>query len=169
MATMKNIISKTSLLALGLVPTLAMAHEYKAGDLVINHPWTRATAPKASTAAGYLSVTNTGKTADMLTAATMDGAGHTMLHQTEMKDGIAKMNHLEKGIAIEAGQTVKLEPGSYHIMAMQLKDGYKAGQSISGTLTFEHAGTVPVSFKVEALGAQAPQADKAQNMHHGHH
>ncbi|TKW60318.1 MAG: copper chaperone PCu(A)C [Blastochloris viridis] len=165
---MKNILTKTSLLAFCLVPTLAMAHEYKAGDLVINHPWTRATAPKASAAAGYLSITNTGKTVDVLTAATMDGAGHTMLHQTEMKDGIAKMNHLEKGIAIGAGQTVKLEPGSYHIMAMQLKDGYKPGQSISGTLTFEHAGTVPVSFKVEALGAQAPQKAEDHSAH-GHH
>ncbi len=144
-----------------------MAHDYTSGDLTIDHPWTRATAPKAAAAAGYLNVTNTGKTADILTAATMDGAGHTMLHQTEVTNGVAKMNHLDKGIEIPAGATVKLEPGSYHIMAMQLKEGYTAGQSVSGTLTFKNAGTVPVSFKVEALGAQAPQAEDHNT--HSHH
>ncbi len=165
---MKNIVSKTALVALTLIPNLVLAHDYKIGDLTINHPWTRATAPKASSAAGYLSVTNTGKTDDVLTAATMDGAGHTMLHQTQIEGGVAKMNHLENGITIPAGGTVKLEPGSYHIMAMQLKDGYKAGQSISGTLTFKNAGTVPVSFKVDALGAQSPKAEEEAE-HHGHH
>lgn len=165
---MKNIVSKTSLLALCLVPNLGLAHDYNIGDLTVSHPWTRATAPKAAAAAGYLRVTNHGKTADVLTAATMEGAGHAMLHQTEITHGVAKMNHLDKGIVIEAGQTVTLEPGGYHIMAMQLKDGYKAGQSISGTLTFKNAGTVPVSFKVDALGAQAPKVEEPTE-HHGHH
>jgi len=145
-----------------------MAHDYQAGDLTINHPWTRATAPKAAAAAGYLTITNTGATEETLTAATMDGAGHTMLHQTQLDNGVAKMVHLGSGIAIPAGATVKLEPGSYHIMAMQLTQGYTAGQSVSGTLTFKNAGTVPVSFKVDTLGAQTPKIE-VETEHHGHH
>ena len=44
----------------------AQAHEYKAGDLAIGHPWSRATLPGAKVAAGYLTVRNTGSEADRL-------------------------------------------------------------------------------------------------------
>lgn len=165
---MKTILTKTSLLALCLVPGLALAHDYQLGDLKIHHPWTRATAPKAAAAAGYVTITNHGTVADTLTAATMDGAGHTMLHQTVRENGIAKMHHLGSGITIKPGQTVKLEPGSFHIMAMKLSQAYTEGQMVSGTLTFAKAGTVPVSFKVHAMGAQAPKAE-AYEAHHDHH
>lgn len=143
-----------------------MAHDYTLGDLTIHHPWTRATAPKASTAAGYVTITNHGATDDKLTAASMAGAGHSMLHQTRSEHGVASMMH-QDSIVLPAGATVKLEPGSYHIMAMQLTEGYQAGLTISGTLTFEKAGTVPVGFKVETMGAQAPVAE--ENAPHGHH
>lgn len=161
---------KTLLLALTFLPALAVAHDYTIGDLTIQHPWTRATAPKATTAAGYVTITNHGTAPETLTAATMAGAGHSMLHRTQTEQGVASMVH-QNNITIPAGATVKLEPGSYHIMAMQLTEGYKAGDTISGTLTFDKAGTLPVGFKVEAMGAQTPQTPQADESSapHDHH
>lgn len=161
---------KTLLLTLTLLPTFVLANDYTLSDLTISRPWTRATAPKATNAAGYVTITNHGKAAETLTAATMAGAGHSMLHQTRMEKGVASMVH-QDSITIPAGATVKLEPGSYHIMAMQLTEGYKAGDTISGTLTFDKAGTLPVGFKVEAMGAQTPQTPQADESSapHGHH
>lgn len=158
---------KTLLLTLTFLPALAVAHDYTLGDLTIHHPWTRATAPKATTAAGYVTITNHGTAPETLTAVSMAGAGHSMLHQTLTQKGVARMEH-QDSITIPAGATVTLEPGSYHIMVMQLTEPYKAGDTISGTLTFDKAGTLPVGFKVEAMGAQTPQTDEA-SAPHGHH
>ena len=157
---------KTLLLALTLLPSLSLAHDYTPGSLHIQHPWTRATAPKATTAAGYLAITNHGTTPETLTAAHLQGAGHTMLHQTQTANGVATMVHMGSGIAIPAGATVTLEPGSFHIMAMQLNAPYKAGDSVPGTLTFANAGEVKVDFIVKPLATQ-PTAEV--ETHHNHH
>ncbi len=160
---------KNLLLALTLLPTLGFAHDYTVGDLHIQHPWTRATAPTATTAAGYLAITNKGTTEETLTAATLQGAGHTMLHHTQTEGGVAKMVHMGSGIAIPAGSTVTLQPGSFHIMAMQLAAPYKAGDSIPGTLTFANAGDVKVDFIVKPLGTQPDAEAETEHHQHNHH
>ena len=50
---------------------------------------------------------------------------------------------------------MKLEPGSYHIMFMELKAPAVEGVKFPGTLTFEKAGTVKVEFAVEKAGGEA--------------
>jgi copper(I)-binding protein len=42
-------------------------------------------------------------------------------------------------------------------MFMGLKSALKQGDTVAGSLTFEHAGKVAVSFHVEAMGAPAPE------------
>ena len=41
-------------------------------------------------------------------------------------------------------------------MLSGLKHGLKQGDTVAGTLTFEHAGTVAVRFAVEGIGAKGP-------------
>jgi periplasmic copper chaperone A len=135
------------------------AHEYKAGDLLIGHPWTRATPASAKTAAGYLTITNNGKEADKLTGASAEGTDTVEVHEMKMENSVMKMRHLEGGIEIKPGDKVELKPGSYHLMMIGLKNGFEKGQMIKGTLTFEKAGKVPVEFKVE---------DKAGGEEHVH-
>jgi periplasmic copper chaperone A len=63
------IFSKTVIPAL-LLATVSLgsssAQEFKAGDLTINHPWSRATPAGAKVAAGYITIVNKGTTADRL-------------------------------------------------------------------------------------------------------
>lgn len=131
----------------------AMAHDYKAGSLQIDHPWSRATPGGASVAAGYMVVKNTGSAPDRLVSATAPFAGRVEIHEMAMKDGVMIMRPLADGLAIPAGGSIELKPGGYHIMFLDLKSPLKEGTSVDGTLTFEKAGTVPVQFKVEGLGA----------------
>ncbi|PZP40704.1 MAG: hypothetical protein DI585_00310 [Pseudomonas fluorescens] len=159
---------KHILIALALLPTAALAHDFSAGSLTINHPWTRATPTGSTAAAGYATITNKGTKADVLTAATVEGAGHTMLHSTVTRDGVAHMNHLENGITLAPGETVTLQPGGTHIMMMKLAKPFKAGELVKGTLTFREAGTVNVEYKVEAAGAKAPATAESYD-HHAHH
>src|SRR6266487_2331812 len=49
-----------------LLATGALAQQYKAGPLEIDHPWSRATPKGAKIGAGYLTIKNTGSAPDRL-------------------------------------------------------------------------------------------------------
>src|SRR5882724_3984473 len=73
-----------------------------------------------------------------------------------MNNGVMTMRPLDKGLAIEPGKTVKLAPGGYHLMLMDLKNPLKQGEKVPLTLEFEKAGKVTLSLDVQGVGAQGP-------------
>jgi len=81
-----------------------------------------------------------------------------------------KMRPLANGIEIKPGETVKLAPGSYHLMFVGVTEPFKQGQRVKGTLQFEKAGTVDVEYAVEAVGG-TPKMDHdhgGMDMQHSH-
>lgn len=138
--------------ALVLSPIPAWAHEFKAGDLEIQHPWSRATG-QSRPAAGYLKIRNTGATPDRLLGATTPIAENAMLHVTTIENGVAKMLPAE-GIEIPPGGEIVLAPKSeYHLMITGLKQKLAKGDTFPVTLIFERAGKVDVTFVTAAAGA----------------
>jgi uncharacterized protein YcnI/copper(I)-binding protein len=127
-----------------------------AGDLMISTPWTRATPPGAKVAGGYLTVTNGGKTSDKLLGGTFTGGSRIEVHEMSMNDGVMKMRPLNDGLEIKPGATVKLEPGGYHLMLMDLAKPLAKGDKVKAQLQFEKAGKVDVELDVNAVGASAP-------------
>ena len=150
----------------------AGATAIKAGDLSIETPWMRATPGGAKVAGGYVRVTNTGTQADRLTGASIPLAGRGSIHSMSMEGGVMKMAPVEGGLTIKPGETVELKPGGLHLMFEDLTGSPKAGEVVQGTLTFERAGSVPVSFSVAPIGATKPGATKpaaaAAQGHHDH-
>lgn len=138
---------------LAVLPALAQAHEYKLGNLVIEHPWTRATTGQNGIA--YLVVDNTGTQDDKLVAAATSAADMPMLHTNYMDGDVMKMRMVE-AIPVPAGGKAELKPGGYHIMLMGLKAPLKQGEMVPLTLTFEKAGKIDVQLMVEAAGAAEP-------------
>lgn len=141
---------------LALLAAPAQAQEVKAGDLVITQPWSRATPGGAKIAGGFLTIENKGAAPDRLVSVAGDVAGHVEIHEMAMNNGVMTMRPLDKGIAIEPGKTVKLAPGGYHLMLMDLKNPLKQGDKVPLTLEFEKAGKVALSLDVQGVGAQAP-------------
>lgn len=132
---------------------MAAAHEFKVGDLEIEHPWSRATPSGAKVAGGYLVITNTGSTPDRLVSIVSEISEKAEVHEMAVKDGVMTMRHIEGGVEIPANGKVELSPGAYHLMFMGLKQQPKKGESFSATLTFERAGSIDVKFSVEAIGS----------------
>jgi len=132
-------------LALSL-PTLAVAHNYRLGDLEIIHPRIFETAPTAKAGGGYVTIANTGDSADALVGVS---AAFPMvkLHESVEQDGVMRMQHIER-LEIGAGETVELAPGGYHVMFMGLTAPFEAGQEVPVTLSFENAGEIEVNFTV---------------------
>jgi len=136
----------------------ARAEEVKAGDLVITQAWSRATPGGAKVGGGYLTIENKGTVPDRLIGGSSDAAGKVEVHEMTMNNGVMTMRPLEKGLTIEPGKTVKLAPGGFHLMLMDLKGPLKQGDKLPITLEFEKAGKVQISLDVQAVGAQAPGA-----------
>ncbi|KQT56203.1 MULTISPECIES: copper chaperone PCu(A)C [unclassified Aureimonas] len=159
---MRSLVAATSLgLAVLLGP--ASGHEFRAGNLTIDHPSSRPTPPNAKVGVGYLSIRNDGTEPDRLVGGTATVAGRFEVHATTVENGVARMRRVEDGILVEPGATVDLASGGTHVMLLDLKGPIVKGTSFDGTLVFERAGTVPVRFSVEGFGAAA-----AAPSHAGH-
>ncbi len=129
------------------------AHDIKAGNLIIGHPWSRQSPMAADVAAGFLVISNQGAEDDRLVKATAEITPVVQLHDMKMMGDVMKMVELPDGIPIPAGTTVELKPKSLHIMFMEVKSQPAVGEMFKGTLTFEKAGTVDVEFEVMAPNA----------------
>jgi copper(I)-binding protein len=148
----------------------ARAEDVKAGDLVITQAWSRATPSGAKIAGGYLTIENKGTAPDRLIGGAGDSPGRVEVHEMAMNNGVMTMRPLDKGLTIDPGKTVKLAPGGYHLMIMDLKRPFKQGDKVPVTLEFEKAGKVTLSLDVQGVGAPAPAgADSAGgHMMHDH-
>jgi copper(I)-binding protein len=137
---------------LALAAPAALAHDYKAGAIEIDHPWARATPRGASVGAGYFKVTNTGTTPDRLVGATSEVSSRVEFHEMATVDGVMKMRPVKDGLEIKPGQTIEFKSNSFHVMMLDLKQQLQQGQRIKGTLTFEKAGPVDIEYTVEGIG-----------------
>jgi len=143
--------------ALALAPLAARAHDYKVGDIQIVQPWSRATPKGAPVAAGYMVLKNDGTTPDRLLGGETDAAASMQVHEMSMDNGVMKMRALPNGLEIAPGATVELKPGGYHVMFMSPTHPFAKDEKVKVTLTFEHAGKVPVEFLVGDIGGPMPK------------
>ena len=134
----------------------ALAQEFKAGDITIEKPWSRATPKGSPVAAGYLVIHNHGATADRLTGGSADFAAGLSVHEMTKDNGVMRMRELTAGLEIPANGEIVLSPGGYHIMFTGLKQPLEKGGNVKASLTFEHAGAIAVEFAVGGVGAAGP-------------
>ena len=127
----------------------ALAHDYTLGDITINHPWARATPPRAVNAGVFMQLSS--KSSDQLLFASSDLADKAEVHEMKIVDGVMKMRPLAAGLELAPNQSVKLAPGSFHIMLFGIKQALKEGDQFPLTLTFAKAGKITVDVKVQAM------------------
>ena len=139
------------------------ASTFRAGSLTIEAPWSRATPGGAKIGAGYMRIVNRGVEPDRLIGGTASAAARVSLHGTTNSDGVSRMRPLEGGLVIPAGGTVNLAPGGLHVMLEDLTRPLKQGETVDGTLAFEKAGTVAITYRVGGIGARS-----AGGEHHHH-
>jgi copper(I)-binding protein len=143
-------------IALSCTSTVAVARDYAFGPLKVTHPWSRPTPPGASTAAGYLTITNTGATPDRMLGGSSPAADKVEIHKESLAGGIMTMRPVPDGITIAAHGSVTLAPGGYHLMIFGPKHPFRPGDHVSVSLRFEHAGVVSLDLLVEQPSASPP-------------
>ena len=154
--------------ALALATLLAIPAHAADGPIRVSHAWLRATPRTAPVAGGYATLTNTGKEPDTLVSASLPMAPEGQVHTMTVKNGVMEMRRLDDGLAIAPGTTVTLRPGGDHLMFLKPTAQLKEGESVGGSLTFKHAGTLPVTFVVGGMAAKSAPGSKAgASVHEG--
>ncbi len=151
-----------AMLALALAGCARQDHQ-RVGELEVSVAWARATPPAAPVAGGFVTLRNRGGDDDRLLAVESAAAQRVEIHEMRHEDEVARMRRMDAGLPLPAGQTVVLEPGSYHLMFIGPGSAFEEGGKVAAVLVFEKAGRVPVEFEVRPLDAGAPAAG------HGHH
>ena len=132
----------------------AAAHDYRAGDLHIEHPYARTTVSGQPGGAAYLTIENKGKVADQLIGATSPIAKSVQMHTMTMEGDVMKMREAEH-IVLQPSAKIVMKPGDgYHLMLIGLKRELKAGDKFPMTLKFEKAGNLEISVQIEEAGVR---------------
>ena len=122
----------------------------------IEQPWTRATAPGAKVAGGYMTIRNAGA-ADKLVSASSPAAARVELHVHINDNGVMKMREVP-GYDVPAKGSFELKPGGAHLMFLDLKRPFKEGDKVPVKFKFEKAGEVSAEFQVGGMGGSSAPA-----------
>jgi len=134
-----------------LIVVLALTAAACGGDggVEIDDPWARSSARMQNAGAVYMTI-NAGGDGDTLIGVSVDSSVAMMaeLHETSMNDEGTMAMQQVPNMPIPADGELSLEPGSFHIMLMQLAEPLETGAEFPVTLTFENAGEVTVDVEV---------------------
>lgn len=118
--------------AAGLAGAPPAAAEVKASD-----GWARATTPGSKVGAVYLTLTNSGSEQRKLLKMTSPLSDEVTVHRSSITaQGTARMWPMAV-LAVEPGETLRLEPGALHVMLNALKAPLVAGQKVPLTMKFD--------------------------------
>jgi copper(I)-binding protein len=145
-------------ISLATLVTLA-AGPLWAGDITVDDAYARASRPGAPTGAMFMTIRNSGETADRLVGAASPVAQMVELHTHIEDQGVMRMRPVEGGIEIAPGGTHLLQRGGDHVMLMGVTGALENGDVVPLTLSFETAGEITVEVVVDN--------DRQQGMAHG--
>lgn len=149
----------------GWLCTAAVAHDYRAGDIRVVHPYATPSLPGAGHAAGYVAtLENTGEKPDRLLSASTALAGWVELRTMSSDAEGGTRTIAQDAFVVLPGRPIRMRPGQgLHFMLMELKRPLKEGDTFSITMQFERGGKVDVKMVV-----QVPKPRSAEPAAHRH-
>ena len=154
---MRAHIAAVIILSWGLLSSCPAA----AQSVEVKGAWIRGTVAGQKGTGAFMEITS--KVPARLVAAASPVAGVVEVHNMKMEGGIMKMFAVSS-VDLPAGRTVRLAPGGYHVMMMDLRQQLKAGERVSLKLTFEMADKTR-----ETLDLSVEVRDVTGAPKHGHH
>jgi copper(I)-binding protein len=103
--------------------------------LVIHNPTVKTTPPGIANSVGYFHITNHSDKDITLINVNSDIADRTEIHQHTMANGLMKMQKIDT-LVMPAKSTINFEPGSYHIMFINVNQAIVEKQQVELTLSF---------------------------------
>lgn len=120
------------LLALCNLPATAQ----EGAPVSVADAYARAVPPGQPNSAVFLTLTNQSSESRALVAARSPAAETVELHHHVHEDGMMRMRRVAR-IEVPAQESVRLQPGGFHIMLIGLKANLAPGDQVDLTLTFD--------------------------------
>jgi len=134
---------------LACLPVESYAHEIRAGELMIIHPWMPEPLRGAKAGVVYLKIQNTGQKHDELLGAESAVAESVTVHESKDVGGVVKMQKRDS-VDIPPKGEIELKPMAIHLMLTGLKKIINELDMFSITLRFKHVGNVEADVEVTA-------------------
>jgi copper(I)-binding protein len=134
-------------------------------EIIIKDAWVRTTVAEQKVTGAFMQITS--DKAVKLVAANSPAAETTEVHEMTMQGDVMKMRQVNE-VVIDAGKSVELKPGSYHIMLMNLKKPVQVGSTVNLNLEFLDTDGKKQIVKVKAEARAAVKQDAGHANHHGH-
>lgn len=141
---------KQLLSALVITLSFFTSHCALANELTIKDAYVRATPPHAQNSAAFMIIKNSTSEKQKLISAKSDIAARVELHNHILQDGLMKMRQVDQ-ITIEAGAEQALQPGSYHIMFIGLKQPLVDGESVQLQLHFDNGEAITINAQIKKI------------------
>lgn len=116
-------------------------------QVTVERPWVRGVVPGQTTTGAFMDLTSSEELT--LVGATSPVAKSAELHSMELTNGVMKMRPVKR-LALAAGQTVRLAPGGYHLMLVDLTAPLKNADLVPITLIFEDAHNKKKTIQINA-------------------
>lgn len=150
------LLALAALLAIGTLAATACSgsssssSNVKKDGVIVKDAWARTSPMSSGMGAAYVTIENTtGVTEKLLSVDVPTSVARTaQIHETTSDGGMMSMKEVSS-ISIPAGGTVKLEPGGYHVMLLDLVEPLKSGQKFTMTLGLMNARVVQVEVTVK--------------------
>lgn len=113
------------------------ATQIDADKIVIRNAWILEGPPSQKITAAYMLIENRNTAEISLISASTDAARVVELHKMSLEDGMMRMRKVDS-INVPAGAVVKLEPGGYHLMVIDVNRELKEGDRVRVTLKFSN-------------------------------
>jgi copper(I)-binding protein len=116
-------------------------------DISVSKAWVMAMPPSQPNSAAYMTISNNSSQEIVMTSVSSDIATSAEIHETS---DINDMMHMATitSLHIPAGGSLRLKPGGFHIMLVNLKKPLKPGDAVPITLHFEDGSSATVNAKV---------------------
>ncbi len=135
-----------------LPATDSLAHDFRVGSIVIDHPYATPSIPGARTGAVYFrALFNQGDQADRLLSAQTGVATRVGIHRMQLDGDVMRMREIQS-LDLPERSSVPMRHGQsngYHLMLEGLKAPLKDGDRFDLALKFEKAGERTVKVWVQ--------------------
>ena len=142
-----------------LLGLLGCGAETGAPELEVMDPWARPRMVRVgdegplpgATSGVYLEIRNRGPAADRLLGGETPSATEIQIHESYLEEDVVRMRRVD-GVDLPAGGVVALKPGGLHLMLLDLRQSLQEGDTLSLTLTFQHAPPARLRIPVRGVG-----------------
>jgi copper(I)-binding protein len=126
----KTVRAKSScILSVGIL-LVACEREPDNAGLGFDQAWVRAVPAGVNMTAGFGTLLNPGQETVQLNDFSSPSFGEVSLHRTETAAGVSRMREVA-ALTIDAGSSVTLEPGGYHLMLIAPNKEIQLGEYIA--------------------------------------